>query len=89
MSASQNSTGSVSTESLNDWTAEEALTILEKKILHLIGNWKSSQEISELLGLSIRTVYHHKAEIMNKLNINNYNNLVKYAISAGYAYKES
>ena len=72
----------------HDSTAREALTVSEKEILKLIALGKSSEEISKLLYLNIRTVYHHYSEIMSKLNIKNPSDLIKYAINAGYSSKE-
>ncbi len=71
-----------------DPSAGEALTPLEKKILKLLAQGKSSQEISALLSLSVRTLYDHHIDIMNKLNFKNPNDLVSYVINEGYAYKE-
>lgn len=69
-------------------TAGAALSIFERQILKLIAEGKTSQEISKLLYLDMRTVYHHYVEIMTKLNINNPGDLVRYAINAGYRFKE-
>ncbi len=73
---------------ITDSSAVEALTVLEKKILKLIACWKSSQEISQLLSLDIRTIYDHEIEIMCKLDFHNPADLVKYAVKEGYAHKE-
>jgi len=45
---------------------------------------KSSKEIAGLLFISTRTVEHHRASIMKKLNLKNIPDLVKYAIQKGY-----
>jgi DNA-binding CsgD family transcriptional regulator len=60
------------------------LTTREKEILKLIAEEKSSKEIADLLFISVRTVGHHRASIMKKLNINKIAGLVKYAIQKGY-----
>ncbi len=72
----------------NDSPAGEPLTGLEKKILKLTADGKSSQEISKLLCLSVRTLYDHRIEIMDKLNFNHPDDLIKYCIDEGYTYKE-
>jgi DNA-binding NarL/FixJ family response regulator len=65
-------------------TLPETLSIREKEVLKLIAEGKTSKEIACLLSISIRTVHHHRDNIMNKLNIKNIANLVKYAIEKGY-----
>lgn len=63
---------------------DDPLTIREKEVLKLIAEEKSSKEIAELLFISVRTVGHHRASIMRKLNINKIAGLIKYAIQKGY-----
>ena len=62
----------------------ERWTTREKEILKLIVEGKSSKEIADLLCISVRTVEHHRANIMNKLNMRKTAELVKYAIEKGY-----
>jgi len=62
----------------------DPLTIREREILKLIAEGKPNKEIARLLYISIRTVEHHRASIMRKLNIKNTANLIKYAIRMGY-----
>jgi len=62
----------------------DPLTIREREILKLIAEGKPNKEIARLLYISIRTVEHHRASIMGKLNIKNTANLIKYAIRMGY-----
>jgi DNA-binding NarL/FixJ family response regulator len=64
--------------------AEERLTIREREIVKLIAEGKSSKEIGEFLFISIRTVQHHRANIMRKLNFKKTADLIKYAIQKGY-----
>jgi DNA-binding NarL/FixJ family response regulator len=63
---------------------EELLTVREREILKLIAEGKSSKEIGTLLFISSRTVQHHRANLMRKLNIKKTADLVKYAIQKGY-----
>ena len=60
--------------------AGEPLTTREREIVKLIAEGKSSKEIGELLFISSRTVQHHRANIMKKLNVKNTTELVKFAI---------
>jgi DNA-binding NarL/FixJ family response regulator len=64
---------------------EEPLTVREREIVKLIAEGKSSKEIGELLFISSRTVQHHRANIMRKLNVKKTADLVKYALQKGYA----
>jgi DNA-binding NarL/FixJ family response regulator len=63
---------------------KEPLTLRERQIVKLIAEGKSSKEISELLFISSRTVQHHRANILRKLNFKKTSDLVKYAIQKGY-----
>ena len=62
----------------------ECLTTREREVLKLVAEGKSNKDISVLLFISSRTVDHHRASIMGKLNITNVVDLVKYAINKGY-----
>jgi DNA-binding NarL/FixJ family response regulator len=64
--------------------AREPLTIREKEVLKLIAEGKSSKEIGELLFISSRTVQHHRANLMRKLDLKRTADLVRYAIQRGY-----
>ena len=63
---------------------DEPLTTREREVLKLIAEGISNKEIAALLFISIRTVEHHRANIMEKLNIKQTANLIKYAIRKGY-----
>jgi DNA-binding NarL/FixJ family response regulator len=63
---------------------EEPLTTREREIIKLIAEGKSSKEIGGLLFISSRTVQHHRANIMRKLQLKKTADLVKYAIQKGY-----
>lgn len=61
-----------------------ALTIREREVLKLIAEGKSSKEIASMLCISVRTIHHHRANIMKKLKIKKTADLIKYAIRKGY-----
>lgn len=61
----------------------ELLTNREKEVLKLVAEGKSSNEIASLLRISSKTVKVHRLNIMNKLDIRNVAELVKYAIKSG------
>ncbi len=60
------------------------LTTREREVLKMIAEGKSNKEVADLLFISVRTVEHHRANLMFKLNIKKTVDLVKYAISNGY-----
>jgi len=62
----------------------EKLTTREREVVKLIAEGKSSKEVGDLLFISVRTVEHHRANIMEKLNLKNTADLVKYAVQKGY-----
>jgi DNA-binding NarL/FixJ family response regulator len=64
--------------------AQECLTTREREVLKLIAEGRSSKEVADLLYISARTVDHHRANIMSKLNLRKIADLVKYAINRGY-----
>jgi DNA-binding NarL/FixJ family response regulator len=62
----------------------ECLSTREREVLKLIAEGKSSREVAEILYISIRTVDHHRANIMDKLKLRKTADLVKYAIRKGF-----
>ena len=62
----------------------ESLTLREREVLKLIAEGVKNKEIAGLLFISVRTVEHHRANLMRKLNIKKTANLIKYAICEGY-----
>lgn len=57
-----------------------ALTTRESEILQLLAEGKSNKEIAGVLGISQRTVENHRANIMHKLRLRSFSELVRYAI---------
>lgn len=66
-----------------------SLTKREQEILAMIARGQNNQQIAELLFISPRTVDTHRTNIMQKLDIHDIANLVRYAIENGYADKGS
>jgi DNA-binding NarL/FixJ family response regulator len=62
----------------------EILTIREREVLKLLAEGKRTKEIAAVLYISPYTVRRHRANIMEKLNIKNLTDLLKYAISQDY-----
>jgi DNA-binding NarL/FixJ family response regulator len=66
-------------------TLSRSLTGREREVLKFISEGKSNSEVAEILRISIRTVETHRANIMNKLDLRNTAELVRYAIQNGFA----
>nr|MBF0223742.1 DNA-binding response regulator [Desulfobulbaceae bacterium] len=64
--------------------SREVLTMRERQVLCLIAEGGTSKGVAEALDISKRTVEHHRANMMRKLQIKNTTDLIKYAISKGY-----
>ncbi len=58
----------------------ESLTPSERRVLQLVANGKTSRQIAQELFVSQRTIEHHRANIMAKLNLKGGNALLQFAI---------
>ncbi|MEW6428129.1 MAG: response regulator transcription factor [Thermodesulfobacteriota bacterium] len=67
----------------------EALTTRERQVLKLVAEGETSRDIATKLSISTRTVEHHRANLMKKLNLKNAADLIRYAISKGYVSQSS
>jgi two-component system response regulator NreC len=70
-------------EAEGDEKPYEQLTDREREVLQLIAEGYTNKEIAELLCLSVKTVQTHRAHIMEKLNLHDKGELIKYAIRRG------
>ncbi|AOZ91353.1 response regulator [Paenibacillus crassostreae] len=61
----------------------ESLTEREKEILSLVAKGYTNKEVAELLLISVKTVENHKANMMDKLQLDNRRELVKLAYRRG------
>lgn len=64
-------------------TSYDKLTDREREVLQLITEGLSNREIADKLHISVKTVGVHRTNLMEKLNIHNTIDLVKYAIRKG------
>ena len=71
-------------EQIRQGLRKPLLSTRERWVLKLIAEGKSNKETANLLSISVHTVERHRANIMNKLNLNKTADLVKYAIEKGY-----
>jgi DNA-binding NarL/FixJ family response regulator len=62
----------------------DVLSAREKEVLKLVAEGESNKQIGERLCISARTVDHHRAKIMEKLNLKGTADLIRYAITKGY-----
>jgi DNA-binding NarL/FixJ family response regulator len=67
----------------HDSADSEVLTPREVEVLKLIAEAHSSKEIAGLLVISIKTVEHHRANILQKLGMRDRVDLTRYAIRRG------
>ena len=61
----------------------DQLTPREREILKLIADGNTSQEVANLLFISLKTVLGHRTKIMDKLGLQNHTELIKYAMRKG------
>ena len=61
----------------------ELLTARQREVLHLIGEGLTTPEISEKLSISGRTVEKHRSNLMQKLEVKNYADLIRFALQRG------
>jgi DNA-binding NarL/FixJ family response regulator len=61
----------------------DELTPREREVLKLIAEGHTSKEIADMLFISSKTVVGHRAKLMEKLDLHNKAELIKYAIRQG------
>jgi len=61
----------------------DTLSERERQVLRLIGEGHTSQEIADMLNITVSTVQTHRAHIMEKLNLHRRSELMKYAVRHG------
>jgi DNA-binding NarL/FixJ family response regulator len=71
-------------ENIRQMTRRSVLTNREKEVLGLIAKGKANREIADIFYISVHTVERHRANPMEKLDLKNTADLVKYAIEKGY-----
>jgi DNA-binding NarL/FixJ family response regulator len=64
-------------------TPLDQLTSREREVLQSIAEGKTNKEVAGLLGISVFTVDAHRGRIMEKLNVHNVNELVRFAVRNG------
>ena len=61
----------------------DTLTAREREILKLIAEGRTSRQVAGILFISLKTVLGHRTKIMDKLDLHNRTELIKYALRKG------
>ncbi len=61
----------------------DLLTSREREVLQLIAEGQTNKEVANLLNLSVYTVEAHRGKIMEKLNLHNTGDIVRFALRNG------
>lgn len=62
---------------------DERLTPREREVLQLVAEGRTNREIAQVLSISVKTVEHHRANLMSKLDLYSAAELTQYAIRTG------
>lgn len=62
---------------------DEPLSSREREIVRLLAEGKINKEVADILGLSVRTVEKHRANIMARSDVGSIAGLVRYAVRHG------
>jgi DNA-binding NarL/FixJ family response regulator len=63
----------------------DILTSREREVLQLLAEGLPNREIAKQLNISVKTVETHRSNMMNKLDVKNKTELIKYAFRKGWA----
>jgi two-component system response regulator NreC len=76
--------GYVRSQFLKGEVRQRELTGREEEVLRLIAQGYSNKEISSQLKIAVKTVESHKANLMQKLELRNRTEIVRYAVRQGW-----
>lgn len=62
---------------------EHHLTVREAEIVQLLAEGHSNKEVAAILNISSRTVENHRAQIMQRLGLRSFSELIRYAVRIG------
>jgi DNA-binding NarL/FixJ family response regulator len=68
------------TDASDEALSHETVTAREREIIQLLAEGKSNKEAASTLGISVKTIEAHRANIMRKLRLRSVTELVRYAI---------
>ena len=61
----------------------DPLSQREREVLQLVAEGRSTKQVAELLGISVKTAESHRSRIMHKLGVHEVASLVRYAVRRG------
>jgi DNA-binding NarL/FixJ family response regulator len=64
-------------------TVDPSLTPRERETVQLVAEGKTSKDIAQIFGISVKTVETHRARIIRKLQLTSVADLVRYAVRNG------
>ena len=64
----------------NDGSGSLSLTPRQREVVQLLAEGKSMKQAASVLHIKPRTVAFHKYRVMEQLGLNNYADLVRYAV---------
>ena len=67
----------------NEADGADILTPRQREVLQLIAEGRTTKEIARVLGISVKTVETHRAQLTARLNIDDIPGLVRYAMRTG------
>jgi DNA-binding NarL/FixJ family response regulator len=67
-------------EEQGDGAPHTAMTTREREIIQLLAEGKSNKEAASALGISVKTIEAHRANLMRKLHLRSLSDLIRYAI---------
>jgi DNA-binding NarL/FixJ family response regulator len=65
---------------LREDAPRDAITPREREVIQLLAEGNSNKETASALGVSVKTIEAHRANIMRKLRLRSVTDLVRYAI---------
>ncbi|HEX5885918.1 MAG TPA: response regulator transcription factor, partial [Pyrinomonadaceae bacterium] len=71
------------TNSPNKKALLESLSPRQREVLRLIAEGFTTKQTGHMLGISVKTVETHRAQLMERLDIHDVPGLVRFAISVG------
>ncbi len=68
------------TETQDEVASRTVLTTRERELIQLLAEGNSNKEAASTLGISVKTIEAHRANVMRKLHVRSLSDLVRYAI---------
>jgi DNA-binding CsgD family transcriptional regulator len=61
----------------------DSLTARQREILQMIAEGKTTKQMALILGVSVKTIESHRAQLMKRLGVQDIASLVKHALRIG------